>query len=71
MIQVKFTVLIESSNSLSEQPWEAIIWHNGHENREWRELAMIEITTETTPVNSHLNSQSHLSTTNLIVSSSR
>ncbi|KAK4692530.1 hypothetical protein P7C71_g4698, partial [Lecanoromycetidae sp. Uapishka_2] len=32
---VRFTVLLESSRSFPEQPWEAILWHNGHENREW------------------------------------
>ncbi|KAL8690982.1 MAG: hypothetical protein Q9224_004277, partial [Gallowayella concinna] len=39
---VKFTVLLESSKSFPEQKWEAVLWHNGHENEEWKELALQE-----------------------------
>ncbi|CAD6578651.1 MAG: hypothetical protein ASARMPREDX12_008922 [Alectoria sarmentosa] len=47
---VKFTVLLESSRSFPEQPWEAILWHNGHEKREWRELRLEETQTATGPL---------------------
>ncbi|KAL8719032.1 MAG: hypothetical protein Q9225_003913, partial [Loekoesia sp. 1 TL-2023] len=40
---VKFTVLLESSKSFPEQKWEAVLWHNGHEDQEWKELALQEI----------------------------
>ncbi|KAL8891553.1 MAG: hypothetical protein Q9215_001417 [Flavoplaca cf. flavocitrina] len=39
---IKFTVLLESSKSFPEQNWEAVLWHNGHESREWKELALQE-----------------------------
>ena len=41
--QVNVTVLIESSRSFPEQDWEAVLWHNGHKNREWRELPLQEM----------------------------
>ncbi|MCJ1276394.1 hypothetical protein MMC21_004199 [Puttea exsequens] len=39
---VKFTVVLESSRSFPEQPWEAVLWHNGHEGQQWQELHMQE-----------------------------
>ena len=48
--QIKFTVLLESSKSFPEQNWEAVLWHNGHETREWKELALQETTIPETPV---------------------
>ncbi|KAL8661005.1 MAG: hypothetical protein Q9202_005985 [Teloschistes flavicans] len=39
---IKFAVLLESSKTFPEQSWEAVLWHNGHENREWKELALRE-----------------------------
>ena len=48
--QVKFTVLLESSKSFPEQPWEAVLWHNGHENRDWRELPLQEQDAAISPV---------------------
>ena len=47
---MKFTVLLESSKSFPEQPWEAIIWHNAHEDREWRELQLEEQPASCSPV---------------------
>ncbi|KAL8638967.1 MAG: hypothetical protein Q9226_008938, partial [Calogaya cf. arnoldii] len=46
---IKFTVLLESSKSFPEQNWEAVLWHNGHEGREWRELALQETKIPKTP----------------------
>ncbi|KAL9026101.1 MAG: hypothetical protein Q9196_005184, partial [Gyalolechia fulgens] len=46
---VKFTVLLESSKSFPEQKWEAVLWHNGHENKEWKELALQETTSPHQP----------------------
>ena len=48
--QVTFTVLIESTSVFPDQPWEAIVWHNGHDGRQWRELAMREVAGGTSPV---------------------
>ena len=50
LIQVKFTVLVESSKSFPEQGWEVILWHNAVENREWRNLPLQESTTTDSPV---------------------
>lgn len=40
---MNFTVLIESSKTFREQGWEAVLWHNGNEDREWRELPLEEL----------------------------
>ncbi|KAL8859667.1 MAG: hypothetical protein Q9178_003781 [Gyalolechia marmorata] len=40
--QITFTVLLESSKSFPEQDWQAVLWHNGHDDREWKELALKE-----------------------------
>ncbi|KAL8726811.1 MAG: hypothetical protein Q9166_006493 [cf. Caloplaca sp. 2 TL-2023] len=40
--EITFTVLLESSKSFPEQSWEAVLWHNGHDNREWKGLALQE-----------------------------
>ena len=48
--QVKFTVLVESSKSFPEQGWEVILWHNAHENREWRDLHLQESIAADNPV---------------------
>ncbi|KAL9048112.1 MAG: hypothetical protein Q9206_006237, partial [Seirophora lacunosa] len=40
---VQFTVLLESSRSFPEQNWEAVLWHNGHEDQSWKELALKEL----------------------------
>ncbi|KAI4111548.1 MAG: hypothetical protein LQ339_000419 [Xanthoria mediterranea] len=47
---VKFTVLLESSKSFPEQNWEAVLWHNGHDGRVWKELALQETTIPETPL---------------------
>lgn len=44
--QVRFTVLIESSRSFPEQSWEAVLWHDSHEEREWHESPLQEISVE-------------------------
>ncbi|KAI4179906.1 MAG: hypothetical protein L6R41_007565, partial [Letrouitia leprolyta] len=46
---IKFTVLLESSRSFPEQKWEAILWHNGHENQEWKELILQETNSSNQP----------------------
>ena len=35
-------MFLESSRSFPEQLWDAVIWHNGHDSREWRELVLNE-----------------------------
>lgn len=40
---MNFTVLIESSKTFPEQEWEAVLWHNGSEDGEWRELPLEEL----------------------------
>lgn len=40
---MNFTVLIESSKTFPEQDWEAVLWHNGNEDREWRALPLEEL----------------------------
>lgn len=40
---VNFTVLIESSKTFPEQDWEAVLWHNGNEDREWCALPLEEL----------------------------
>ncbi|KAL8670601.1 MAG: hypothetical protein Q9168_004875, partial [Polycauliona sp. 1 TL-2023] len=47
---VKFTVLLESSKSFPEQEWEAVLWHNGHDGREWKDLALQETKLPETPL---------------------
>ncbi|KAL8996931.1 MAG: hypothetical protein Q9169_003690, partial [Polycauliona sp. 2 TL-2023] len=54
---IKFTVLLESSKSFPEQNWEAVLWHNGHENREWKELALQETESPETPLAIESNSR--------------
>ncbi|MCJ1470517.1 hypothetical protein MMC07_009163 [Pseudocyphellaria aurata] len=44
---VNFTVLIESNKTFPEQHWEAVLWHNGHEDREWRGLPLEELSSDT------------------------
>ena len=50
IIQATFTVLIESSKSFPVQGWEAVLWHNGHGDQEWRELQLEDVTTDAKPV---------------------
>lgn len=40
---MNFTVLIESSKTFPEQDWEAVLWHNGNEDREWCALPLEEL----------------------------
>ncbi|KAI4137217.1 MAG: hypothetical protein L6R39_007407, partial [Caloplaca ligustica] len=47
---VKFTVLLKSSKSFPEQRWEAVLWHDGHEHHEWRELALQEASPPVQPL---------------------
>ncbi|KAL8773665.1 MAG: hypothetical protein Q9209_001431 [Squamulea sp. 1 TL-2023] len=47
-----FTVLLESSKSFPEQDWEAVLWHNGHEDRQWKELALQETKNSKAPATS-------------------
>ncbi|KAL8958995.1 MAG: hypothetical protein Q9193_004057 [Seirophora villosa] len=47
---VQFTVLLESSRSFPEQNWEAVLWHNGHEDQSWRELALKELQSPDQPL---------------------
>ncbi|MCJ1353398.1 MAG: hypothetical protein MMC33_003384 [Icmadophila ericetorum] len=47
---VNFTVLIESSISFPEQSWEAVLWHNCHEDGEWHELHLEEAHTAASPL---------------------
>jgi hypothetical protein len=48
--EARFTVSIESSISFSEQPWEAVIWHNSHEDGRWDGLALDDVTPEEPPL---------------------
>ncbi|KAL8883229.1 MAG: hypothetical protein Q9192_007337, partial [Flavoplaca navasiana] len=54
---IKFTVLLESSKSFPEQNWEAVLWHNGHESREWKELALQETEISERPLAIESNSR--------------
>ena len=47
---VDFTVLVESSISFSEQPWEAVLWHNCYSNEEWNGLDLKEVEPENVPL---------------------
>ncbi|KAL8934159.1 MAG: hypothetical protein Q9216_006045, partial [Gyalolechia sp. 2 TL-2023] len=47
---IKFTILLESSRSFPEQKWEAVLWHNGHENQEWKESVLQETTSPRQPL---------------------
>ncbi|MCJ1308883.1 hypothetical protein MMC25_002538 [Agyrium rufum] len=48
--EILFTVLIESSISFPEQPWEATLWHNCHTTQEWGELKLEEETAQEPPL---------------------
>jgi hypothetical protein len=52
--EVRFIVLVESSISFSNQPWEAVIWHNGHANSQWDELKLSRQDPPETPVGSDM-----------------
>lgn len=39
-LQVDFTVVIESNNAFPQQPWEAVLWHNGHTEDQWAGLTL-------------------------------
>ncbi|KAL8685542.1 MAG: hypothetical protein Q9218_007697, partial [Villophora microphyllina] len=47
---IKFTVLLESSKSFPEQSWEVVLWHDGHEDRVWKELALDETKLQDEPL---------------------
>ena len=48
--EVKFTVAVESSVSFSNQPWEAVIWHNCHSDGHWDGITLKEDDSFTQPV---------------------
>lgn len=47
---VQITVLVESSRSFSNQPWEAIVWHNCQDEEQWQELKLSPIEASEEPV---------------------
>ena len=51
---VRFTVLIESSVSFSNQPWEAVIWHNGNSDGQWAGLDLTRVKPADKPVSEHI-----------------
>lgn len=62
--QFEFTVVIESSTSLPEQPWEVAIWYDhstcyGTYNNEWRALSLEKVDTNPTVLYDSRNNKLH------------
>ncbi len=49
-LQVNFAVVIESSISFPEQPWEAVIWHNCDSEGTWAALSLQNTEPQPRPV---------------------